>query len=242
MPDSQDFQMKIVIISDIHGNFDALCFLSERHYDELWVLGDLVNYGPQPVEVVDFVRSRATLVLSGNHDHAVGFSQDPQCSPPFREMAAETQKLSESFLDADAKDYLRRLPVSVRVTRNDMAFYLCHAIPSDPLYGYCEAGSGRWIQEAGKVESDFLFAGHTHVPFVREIGNCTVANPGNLGQPKTVGSRVSYAVCQDGIVTLHTYAYPVDQTVRKIRALPIPVNVQSDLIAVLETGMVSKTL
>ncbi len=50
--------MKIVMISDIHGNFDALNALSES-YDELWVLGDLVNYGPQPREVVDFVRQHA---------------------------------------------------------------------------------------------------------------------------------------------------------------------------------------
>jgi putative phosphoesterase len=240
MPVVQDFLMKIVIISDIHANFDALSSLPELHYDELWVLGDLVNYGPQPIEVVEFVRSHATLVVSGNHDHAVGFSQDPRCSPPFREMAAEMQKISESLLEVSAKDYLRTLPTSLQVTRNDKTFYLCHAIPSDPLYGYCESGSDRWIQEAAKVESDFLFAGHTHVPFVREIGNCTVMNPGSLGQPKTVGAHASYAVCQDGIVTLHTYVYPIEKTVGKIRALPLTRKVQSDLIAVLETGMVSK--
>ena len=39
--------MKMVIISDIHGNHDALRALPEE-YDELWVLGDLVNYGPSP--------------------------------------------------------------------------------------------------------------------------------------------------------------------------------------------------
>lgn len=53
--------MKIVIISDVHGNFDALSALQED-YDQLWVLGDLVNYGPQPAEVIRFIRSRATHV------------------------------------------------------------------------------------------------------------------------------------------------------------------------------------
>ena len=50
--------MKIVVISDLHSNFDALSALPELG-DELWVLGDLVNYGPMPAEVVDFVRSHS---------------------------------------------------------------------------------------------------------------------------------------------------------------------------------------
>ena len=53
--------MKIVIISDIHGNYDALSRLQED-YDQLWVLGDLVGYGPQPGEVISFVRKHATHV------------------------------------------------------------------------------------------------------------------------------------------------------------------------------------
>jgi predicted phosphodiesterase len=62
--------MKVVIISDIHGNFDALRALREDH-DELWVLGDLVNYGPEPGEVVAAVMAKAAVVVRGNHDDAV---------------------------------------------------------------------------------------------------------------------------------------------------------------------------
>lgn len=230
--------MKIVIISDLHGNYDALSSLPEREYNELWVLGDLVNYGPQPAEVVDFVRSRATVVVSGNHDHALGFGVDPRCSPPFREMAAEMQRITDTLLDADQKTYLRNLPTGLRLVRGGKSFYLCHATPSDPLYGYCEASSEQWERECENASADFLLAGHTHVPFVRTIGNCTVANPGSLGQPKTGGPHARYAVWEDGIVTLRTYIYPVERTVKKIRALSIPVKVQDDFISVLETGLV----
>ena len=55
--------MRILIISDIHGNFDALAALQET-YDEVWVLGDLVNYGPDPAAVIDFVRSKAAVASS----------------------------------------------------------------------------------------------------------------------------------------------------------------------------------
>src|SRR3954471_4246908 len=75
--------MKLVIISDIHGNHDALRALPEE-YDELWVLGDLVNYGPQPKEVVADVMEKASLVVQGNHDHAVAYDDDSRWSPRYR--------------------------------------------------------------------------------------------------------------------------------------------------------------
>ena len=81
--------MKIVIISDLHGNFDALSALPES-CDELWVLGDLVDYGPQPREVMSFVRSHAAAVVRGNHDNAVGFDVDPRCNPRYHAMASAT--------------------------------------------------------------------------------------------------------------------------------------------------------
>jgi len=64
----------MVVISDLHSNFDALSALPEVG-DELWVLGDLVNYGPMPSEVVSFVRAHSETVIRGNHDHAVGFGK-----------------------------------------------------------------------------------------------------------------------------------------------------------------------
>jgi predicted phosphodiesterase len=67
--------MKIVIVSDIHGNFEALSALPET-YNELWVLGDLVNYGPDPTAVIDYVRSKHWLIVRGNHDHSIGFNED----------------------------------------------------------------------------------------------------------------------------------------------------------------------
>jgi len=55
--------MKLLILSDIHANLEALEAVLAQPHDELWVLGDLVNYGPSPVEAVDLVRSHASLVI-----------------------------------------------------------------------------------------------------------------------------------------------------------------------------------
>src|SRR5467141_1203249 len=101
--------MRILIISDLHANAEALLALPQD-YDELWVLGDLVNYGPNPVETIDFVRSRASMIVRGNHDHSVGFGVDCGCSPRFRTMAEATRCYTASLLSDADKQFLRDLP------------------------------------------------------------------------------------------------------------------------------------
>jgi protein phosphatase len=78
--------VKLLIFSDIHGNLDALHAIRES-YDELWVLGDIVNYGPEPREALEAVRATASIVVQGNHDHAVGHCDDSRWSARFREVA-----------------------------------------------------------------------------------------------------------------------------------------------------------
>ncbi len=130
--------MRILIVSDIHGNYDALSSIEET-YDELWVLGDLVNYGPEPAAVIDFVRSKAAVFVCGNHDYAIGFNQDPRCSDRFREMAEVTRRFTDAVLGFGYKQFLRDLSWHAERRCGDTRFYLCHAVPSDPLYGYCAA-------------------------------------------------------------------------------------------------------
>ena len=229
--------MKIVIISDLHNNFDALSALPELG-DELWVLGDLVNYGPLPAEVVCFVRSHSKTVVRGNHDHAVGFDVDPHCTPRYAEMADATMQYSKANLDDDSKDFLRGLPLMRVFERDDHRFYLCHAIPSNPLYGYCPENSDLWAKELEQVDADFLLIGHTHTPFVRKIGSKTIVNPGSLGQPKTGKPDACYAVWENRRFQLKQFAYPVDRAVRRIEQLPVPVEIRRDLATVLRTGSV----
>jgi protein phosphatase len=229
--------MKIVIISDIHANYDALSALPES-YDELWVLGDLVNYGPQPKEVVEWARKNATVVVRGNHDQAVGYDEDPRCTPRYHDMAEATRKISLAALPEKDKQFLRRLPLQVQREREGVRFFLCHAIPSNPLYGYCPEESDRWIKELEAISADALLVGHTHTPFIKTIGRQVVVNPGSLGQPKTGRSDACYAVWQDGQFALKQFSYPVQQAVVKLRGLGLPQAVEQDLETVLQTGTV----
>lgn len=229
--------MKIVIISDLHANFDALTALPES-YDELWVLGDLVNYGPQPKETVEFVRKNAAVVVRGNHDQAVGYDEDPRSTPRYRDMAEATRKISMALLSEQEKQFLRRLPLKVQLKRGATQFYLCHAIPSNPLYGYCPEESDRWAKELEAISADVLLVGHTHTPFIKTTGRQAVVNPGSLGQPKTGRSDACYAVWEDGKFALKQFPYPVEKATEKLCALRLPPAIEQDLVTVLNTGTV----
>jgi putative phosphoesterase len=229
--------MKLVIISDIHGNHDALRALPEE-YDELWVLGDLVNYGPQPKEVVADVMEKASLVVQGNHDHAVAYDDDSRWSPRYRPMAEATRRYTSAALSDGQKAYLRGLPLQAQAERDGLLFHLTHATPADPLYGRHPTEAEGWAAELNTLSADVLLVGHTHVPFLRKIGDKVVLNPGSLGQPRTGAPLASYAVFQDGRFELRSFRYPVEATVEKLRALALPRHVESELAAILETGSV----
>ena len=228
--------MKIVIISDIHGNLAALNALPEHDFDELWCIGDLVDYGPNPHEVIEWVRQQAKATVRGNHDHAAGFSVDPRCSAPFKKLAEDTLSFTLSVCTQDDFGHLRSLPVRLELTTNSTRFYLVHAMPSDPLFGYCPGESDRWKQEVAGINADVLIVGHTHTPFVRQVGSTTILNPGSLGQPKTGRPLACYAVWQDGEISLKEFEYPVAETIRGIRGMPIPEDEQDALIGLLESG------
>jgi predicted phosphodiesterase len=80
--------MKVVVIADVHANLEALEALPET-YTELWVLGDLVGFGPDPAAVIDFLRAKIPVVVRGNHDHSVGVPQ-PNCC---RKLVSEIRRV-----------------------------------------------------------------------------------------------------------------------------------------------------
>lgn len=227
--------MKIVIISDLHGNSEALRALPERG-DELWVLGDLVGYGPEPCEVVDEVRAGASLVVRGNHDHAAADPAGRRWRPRYREAAEATSRHAASVLGEDRLGYLGGLPLRAEAERRGTRFSLAHATPSDPLYGRCESDEG-WAEEVGPLEADIVLVGHTHLPSIRRIGGRLLVNPGSLGQPKSGRPAACYAVWQDGRIELRSFDYPVEETVGRLRALGLPRDVEEGLVGTLRTGI-----
>jgi predicted phosphodiesterase len=138
--------VRVLIISDLHANLEATRALPSD-FDQLWVLGDLVNYGPNPAEVIDFVRESAAVVVRGNHDHSIGFNEDPRCSSRFRAMAEETRRYTHSVLNDEQQRYLHNLPLKATAAADGMNLPMCHAVPSDPLF---EVSAGGVASVAGR--------------------------------------------------------------------------------------------
>jgi putative phosphoesterase len=229
--------MRLLIVSDIHANIAALQAIRED-VDAVAFLGDAVDYGPFPAECISWLRERVGFAVRGNHDNAVGYDEDPRCAPMFREMAEATRQVHRSILSPVDLGYLRSLPLTTEFEFGGARFCAVHAAPTDPLYRYMppDATDEMWGAEVANVGAGVLLVGHTHHPFVRTVGATTVVNPGSVGQPKHGDPRAAYALWEDGRVTLRRVEYPVEETVRALRALPLPADVLADLVNALHTG------
>jgi protein phosphatase len=233
--------VRVLIISDLHANFEAIHALPSD-CDQLWVLGDLVNYGPNPAEVIEFVREKAAIVVRGNHDHAVGFDEDPRCSARFRAMAEETRRYTISVLREEHRRYLRNLPLKATASLEGTDFSMCHATPPNPLFEYRPEESPLWLADEVGPGIAIELVGHTHIPFCRPLDTRLVVNPGSVGQPKHGRAEACYSIWQDGKMTLGSAPYDVEVTVQKLRRLRLPAGVFEDLAFVLRNARVPAAL
>jgi putative phosphoesterase len=233
--------MKLLILSDIHGNWAALQSVldAESDSDRILCLGDLVDYGPEPAACVAWAmqESGKSLFIQGNHDWGVALKKDPRSSPPFRHLTACTQAFS---LEALSEEMLRFLGALKPIDSFEMLgnrCVACHAAPSDPLFRYLRTREKDLEYEVTVAGSpDFLFFGHTHWPVSRRIGKTTVVNPGSVGQPKDGDTRAPYAVWEDGKIQLRRAAYPIEATIEAYARTPLASADVESLVAVLRTG------
>ena len=228
--------MKILIISDLHANTAALAALP-RNYDYLLCAGDLVDYGPNPSPCIKLVREQAKLAVRGNHDQAVGYRLDCGCSYRFKDLSLATRQWMWQVLTEEEINYLRQLPLEGQVELGGCKFYLTHAIPGDMHY-YLEAGVSD--DELGRltrnIPAEVIIWGHTHKPWIRQLGDKLIVNPGSLGQPRDGNPLASYAIWEDGQITLVRQEYCPEQTVTEIKQTSLAVEDKLRLINILQKG------
>jgi putative phosphoesterase len=229
--------MRVVIISDIHANLAALEAVQEP-YDFLLCLGDLVDYGPQPQEAIQWVRERALKVIRGNHDQALAYDMDCRCAQVMKEASVTTRKWHTQLLSAQEKEYLRGLPLSERLELGGAKFFLAHASPAGDLYKYLrpEVSDEALAEEILGIDADFIFIGHTHLPMLRHLGKITIVNPGSVGQPRHGNPRASYVVWEDGEVHFCRSPYDTGKTISALEQAPLPGPIITQLTGILRTG------
>ena len=225
--------MRVLIVSDIHANWAALRSIRES-VDHVLFLGDVVNYGPKPRECVEWVDRNASLTVSGNHDRAVSKGWEPRCSAPYQRAATHIKEVHRKLLAPSHLGYLASLPLRVSIHLGRVFFEMAHSSPYDPLYGsYSEHDL---LELLPLLQADVLVVGHSHTPYVVRVGKKLLINPGSVGQPRDGDPRASYAIWEDGDAQIRRIEYPVSETVREVKQMPIPNDVRNLLVQNLETG------
>ena len=232
--------MRVLLLSDIHANLAALEAIDEvgEQYDRVLCLGDVVDYGPDPVECIQWLRRRKALVIRGNHDHNVAQNVPLSRGPKFgfRKLAAETREMTAQLLgDADRR-WLARLPVRKWVRVGELVLHLVHATPRDPLDERLFPDPARWRVMTHGLEADLLCVGHTHHQFTIRAGDVTVVNPGSVGQPRDGDPRAAYGLLADGEMVLKRVEYDIDRTARRLAQCPLSERSRRFATAVLREG------
>jgi diadenosine tetraphosphatase ApaH/serine/threonine PP2A family protein phosphatase len=215
--------MRCAILADIHGNLDAfravLRDMEERGgADELWCLGDIVGYGPEPSACLDLLRERSHVCVAGNHDWAAAGRID---TADFNPDAAAACKWTSGRLSSIDKEYLQNLPLTV--VRGE--FTMAHGSPRDPLYEYIFSAVDA-EDNLSSFGTAHCLVGHTHVPAVfaesggvcskeplppvLQLGGRSIINPGGVGQPRDGDPRASYAIYDEAGRVIYSYRVPYD--------------------------------
>lgn len=228
--------MRVLVISDVHANLAALEAVLAEPHDALFCLGDLVGSGPEPGPCVDRIRSAGATVVQGNHDHAIAEHLGPGGPEPFRSLAEATLPVAYAQLTGDALEYLRGLPLSVSLEVGGRRYLLVHATPEEPLYRPVGPDTAAWASELKGVSEETVLVGHTHVPFDLTIGQHRVVNPGSVGLPMNGDARATYAVLEDGAITLHHIEYSIERSVAALQRSGLNPTVINELTLWLRTG------
>jgi len=219
--------MRLVVISDIHSNNDALTAVLEKihDYDALICLGDLVGYGAEPNKVVETIRMlKPQVIIAGNHDYATvtGDTSD------FVHHAVKAIEWTRKRLTMENMKYLSSLPYSSSLAANQVKLRAYHGSPRDPLNEYVYPGIPNFILKSllEMAEADVLLLGHTHIAFDARIDGKLLINPGGIGQPRDGDPRASYAIIEvvdnRASYEIKRVEYDIDSAASKILQNSLP--------------------
>lgn len=205
--------MRILVLADIHSNWPALAAVQEP-FDACLFVGDLVDYGTDPISCINWIRKHAAVSVRGNHDHAVAQRIPVRKTSGLHRLAAATRPLHWKILSGLHMKFLTRMPVTRKFTLDDKRFYLVHATPRDPFDEYLREDKAAWEARLKGIDADFVLVGHTHIPFTMQLDGPMVVNPGSIGQPRDGDPRAAYAIIENGKVEIRRVKYDIDATLK----------------------------
>ena len=182
--------MGIAIISDIHGNLEALKTVLEdikkRGIDKIYCLGDIISKGSHLQECVDLVRENCEVVIKGNCD--LFFSREHN-TEGYKEQLIKMIEYNKNKMNEETMNYLINLPYCYEFYLSGRLVRLVHAHPED-IYKFVgnidslENFYSLFLPSENTIsqeKADILVYGHIHTPYVQKIYNRYILNAGSVG-------------------------------------------------------------
>ena len=236
--------MKIALISDIHGNYEALTAvfddISEQSADKIYCLGDLVTIGPQPTEVIEKIDGLGISSIMGNHDLAI---LDPekavefQIAPPLiSSLHWCRNQLSDSDFNFNfIKDFKQNVEIDANLKNKLLLFHGSPHSSTDIIMA--ETPKNSLDQYFLGFDSNILIGGHTHYQLVRQYEERVIINPGSVGASfkgevlpnsnPSISSRAEYAIIEvsdNGVsIDLRQVKYDIESYLSILRESDLPV-------------------
>ena len=201
--------MRVAVLSDIHGNFQALQSVIEdlKNFgcEKVFCLGDLAMAGPQPRMVIDYIKEQSDwIVIQGNTDKMIA-----EFSPEIMKNVKENAPVMAAaladdvfYIEDERKDFLKNLPAQKELEIAGVKILLVHGSPRRNNEDIFPGMALNKIEEMLEcVDADIIFCGHTHVPAGYQTNKKqTVVNVGSVGRPMTEEPKACYVVAdfQDG--------------------------------------------
>lgn len=224
--------MRLLILADLHANGEAVRAIDEP-FDAMVIVGDLVDWGVQPAETVDFARRHADWLVRGNHDDSIARAAATGQWERFDSHSVDQ-------LGPERVAFLDDLPLDCAFEFGGARFAVFHGSPTDPLNGVIRPDTAEEEVETmmDGVKADFVLLGHTHVEMNRELPDGRrLVNPGSVGQQRDGDARGRYAVWEDGVVTFHHQAYDLAAAVAAVREAPLEAALALRLEKMILTGL-----
>lgn len=196
--------MKIAVISDIHGNLEALKAVLEdikqEGCEKIFALGDYAMAGPQPVEIVDWFMQNSEkeniTMIQGNTDFMIANYNEELFQNIFSKapVMAEALKNDVVILNDEQKLFLKNLPVQKSVEEEGVKILLVHGSPRKNNEDIMPNTSMDLLSEMLEgINEDIVLCGHTHLPCGFQTPNKkTVVNVGSVGRPFTPEPKSCY--------------------------------------------------
>ncbi len=228
--------MKTIVISDIHGNLEALNkavdYIEKLEGEKCVVcLGDIVGYGPNPAECFKIVDSLTDMICLGNHEDSV---LDTNYDYYINRYAREAIIWTRSILSIEVKKTINKLPLQIE---EDNVLYT-HASPDNPRYWKYIHNARNAYSSLIEMKHSLCFVGHSHMPGIysyrtlkRDSNKATlskddktIVNVGSVGQPRDGSPMLSFAVFDDENwnVEIVRLEYDYHKTMAKIKDAGLP--------------------